>query len=109
MTVLYDGVIAFLAAVGVTALLWVLADLVLRGRERTVDAALVLPVRGMASCMEEDVRTLLTLRGQLGKHAPILLVDCGLDEESRQRAAVLGKRYHRVMLVLPEQMEEYIT
>ena len=30
MTVLYDGVIAFLAAVGVTAILWVLADLVLR-------------------------------------------------------------------------------
>jgi len=32
-----------------------------------------------------------------------------LEEESRQRAAALGKRYHRVMLVLPEQMEEYIT
>ena len=109
MTVIYDGVIAFLAAVGVTAILWVMADLVLRRRERTVEAALVLPVRGEAVHMEEDVQVLLALRTQLGHHIPILLADCGLEEESRCRAAALEKRYSRVALVLPAQMEEYIT
>lgn len=109
MTVIYDGVIAFLAAVGVTALLWVLADLVLRRRGRTVEAVLVLPVCGEAVHMEEDVQTLLALRTQLGQHTPILLADCGLEEESRCRAAALEKRYHRVAVVLPMQMEEYIT
>ena len=109
MTVLYDGVIAFLAAVGVTAILWVLADLVLRRWERPVDAALVLPLRDKAQYAESDVQTLLALRGQLGSHNPVLLVDCGLSEEGRRRAAALEKRYYRVVLVQPAQMEEYIT
>lgn len=109
MTVIYDGVIAFLAAVGVTAILWVLADLVLRRRERTVEAALVLPVWDAAPHMEEDVQILLALRAQLGQHTPILLADCGLDEEGGCRAAALEKRYHRVARILPAQLEDYIT
>ena len=109
MTVLYDGVIAFLAAVGVTAILWVLADLVLRRWERPVDAALVLPLRDDAQSAEEDVQTLLLLYAQLDSRSPVLLVDCGLSEEGRQRAAALEKRYYRVALVQPAQMEDYIT
>ena len=109
MSVLYDGVIAFLAAVGLATILWVLADLVLRRREKVVEAVLVLPVRGSAESMEQDVQTLLVLRQQLGRYTPVLLADCGLSEEGRYRAAALEDRYQRVTAVTPAQIEEYIT
>ena len=109
MTVLYDGVLAFLSAVGVTAILWVLADVLLRRREQPVDAVLVLPLRDDAQLADEDVQTLLLLYAQMESHSPVLLVDCGLSEEGRQRAAALEKRYYRVALIQPAQMEEYIT
>ena len=109
MTVLYDGVIAFLAAVGLTALLWLLAGLVLRRREKDVEAVLLLPVRGEAAHLEYDVQALLALRPRLGRYTPVLIVDCGLSEESRLRAAILEKNYNCVTVVAPAQITEHVT
>ena len=51
MTLLQDGVIALLAAVGLTAILWLLADMILRRREE-VPVVLLLPLKDAAEEME---------------------------------------------------------
>ena len=55
MTLLQDGLIAFLSAVGVTTLVWIVAGAFFRaGRPAVPGLLLVLPLRGEALAMEAD-------------------------------------------------------
>ena len=82
MTLLQDGLIAFLSAVGVTTLVWIVAGAFFRaGRPAVPGLLLVLPLRGEALAMEADVRELRRLRGR-----------CGLTRDARALAAYLADR-----------------
>ena len=109
MTVLYDGVVAFLAAVGLTALLWLLTDMLLRRKEPSVHAAVLVPVRGSGEQMDYAVMAACSTRAKLGRYAPVIIVDCGLDEEARLRAGLLAKNNNCVTVLLPSEIESYIT
>ena len=86
MTLLQDGLIAFLSAVGVTTLVWIVAGAFFRaGRPAVPGLLLVLPLRGEALAMEAD------LRGRL-PGARIVLADCGLTRDARALAAYLADR-----------------
>ncbi len=92
MELMRDGVLAFLAAVGMTTLTWMGAGLVFHtGRPLIPGLLLVLPVRGKAPALEEDVRELRRLQGSL-PGARIILADCGLDQETRDLAQYLADR-----------------
>lgn len=87
MTLLQDGLIAFLSAVGLTALVWLVAGAVLHtGRPIVPGLLLVLPLRGEALAMEADVRELRRLQSRL-PGARMVLVDCGLTEDARGLAS----------------------
>lgn len=63
MVLLQDGVIAFLSAVGLTAIVWLAAGAILHtGRPTVPGLLLVLPLRGEAPALEEDVRELRRVR-----------------------------------------------
>ena len=98
MTLFQDGLLAFLCSVGVTTLLWLAAGLFFRaGRPVIPELLLVLPLRGDAPAMEEDVRELRRLRHQVPE-AGIVLVDCGLTEEAKDLAAYLTDRERGAVL-----------
>ena len=95
MTLLQDGLIAFLSAVGLTALVWLVAGAVLHtGRPIVPGLLLVLPLRGEALAMEADVRELRRLQSRL-PGARMVLVDCGLTEDARGLAQYLADREKR--------------
>ena len=99
MTLLQDGLIAFLSAVGLTALVWLVAGAVLHtGRPIVPGLLLVLPLRGEALAMEADVRELRRLQSRL-PGARRVLVDCGLTEDARGLAQYLADRETRGELV----------
>ena len=87
MEVLQDGVLAFLAATGAAALFWLLTGWLRR--------------RGDFS---GPVAQLLDLRRQLRGLPPIVICDCGLDEEGLSRARELTQRYDNVLLLAPEEI-----
>ena len=92
MTLLQDGLIAFLSAVGVTTLVWIVAGAFFRaGRPAIPGLLLVLPLRGEALAMEADVRELRRLKNRL-PGARILLADCGMTADARALAAYLAER-----------------
>ena len=92
MTVFYEGAIAFLCAVGLAAVVWVLAGTLLRrSAPRVPELMLVLPLRGEAPAMEADVRELRRLQGRL-PGSKIVLADCGLTEDARGLAQYLADR-----------------
>ena len=92
MLYLQDGIIAFLSAVGLTTLVWLVSGLFLRGgRTHVPGLLLVLPLRGEALAMEADVRELRRVQGRL-PGAKIVLVDCGLTEDARALANYLADR-----------------
>ena len=98
MTLLQDGLIAFLSAVGVTTLVWIVAGALFRsGRPAIPGLLLVLPLRGEALAMEADVRELRRLRNRL-PGAKILLADCGMTADARALAAYLAEREQGVAL-----------
>ena len=98
MTLLQDGLIAFLSAVGVTTLVWIVAGAFFRaGRPAVPGLLLVLPLRGEALAMEADVRELRRLRRQL-PGAGILLADCGMSADARALAAYMADRTEGVIL-----------
>ena len=99
MTLLQDGLIAFLSAVGLTALVWLVAGAVLHtGRPIVPGLLLVRPLRGEALAMEADVRELRRLQSRL-PGARMVLVDCGLTEDARGLAQYLADREKRGELV----------
>ena len=98
MTLLQDGLIAFLSAVGVTTLVWAVAGAFLRaGRPAIPGLLLVLPLRGEALAMEADMRELRRLRNRL-PGAKIGLADCGMTADARALAAYLANREPNVAL-----------
>ena len=78
MKLMGDGLIAFLAAVGVSTILWLLAETLLRRHSPVAEAVLVLPVRGDGATLERALH--LTMEQRATGETPILLADCGLDE-----------------------------
>lgn len=92
MILLRDGLLAFFSAVGVTTVVWFAAGALLHtGRPTIPGLLLVLPLRGEALAMEEDVRELRRVQHQLSG-AKILLADCGMTENARQLARYLTAR-----------------
>ena len=100
MELMGDGLIAFLAAVGVSTILWLLAETLLRRHRPVAEAILVLPVRGDGATLERALR--------LTMEQPILLADCGLDETGLRLAQGLTQRYSRVQLCPAEELENYL-
>ncbi len=98
MMLLQDGCIAFLAAVGLTTVVWLVAGAIFHaGRPAIPGLMLVLPLRDEALAMESDVRELRRLQGQL-PGARIILADCGLTPDARQLAQYLAGRGKNTVL-----------
>lgn len=99
-----DGIIAMLAAIGLTAILWGLAELIFRKRDTEPGAVVVLPLQGEAPGMEYHVQTLLARRRRLGSGTAIVLLDCGLNEENYCRAQMLAARYGGMALMTADEL-----
>lgn len=108
MEVFTDGLVAFLAAVGLSSLAWMAAEL-LCWRESPVRAVIVLPLRGEGEGLDEAMYAACGLRPQLGCCTSVVLADCGLDEEGKARAEALCRANRWVTVLLPSQLEEFIT
>ena len=99
MALLQDGLVAFLSAVGLTTVVWLVAGVLLRtGRPTVPGLLLVLPLRGEALAMEADVRELRRLRNQL-PGAKIVLADCGMTQDAKALARYLAEREQNAELV----------
>ena len=106
MKLMGDGLIAFLAAVGVSTILWLLAETLLRRHSPVAEAVLVLPVRGDGATLERALH--LTMEQRATGETPIVLADCGLDETVLRLAQSLTQRYSRVQLCPAEELENYL-
>ena len=105
MILLQDGLIAFLSAVGLTTVVWMVAGAVFHtGRPDVPGLMLVLPLRGEALAMEADVRELRRVQGRL-PGAKIILADCGLTEDARYLAQFLADREKDADLVYAEEFQ----
>ena len=103
-----NSVLAFLAAVGIAALVWLVAGMLLRGRQGEVPAMLVLPVCGGGEALEGGVGALHEMRRQRGRTAGIGGVDCGLSTEGMRRAELLTRRFPKVAVLEREELEQII-
>ena len=101
MELLQDGVVAALAAIGVTALIWLAASLLL-WRERPVDAVYLVRVSGDGTGLDVTLRRLAQSR-----RLPVLLVDCGLTAEGRRAAELLCGG--NVRLLTPSELASCYT
>ena len=97
MELLQDGVVAALAAIGVTALIWLLL-----WREHPVDAVYLVRVSGDGTGLDVTLRRLAQSR-----RLPVLLVDCGLTDEGRRAAALLSDM--NTKLLTPQELAAYYT
>lgn len=105
---LTNSVLAFLAAVGITALVWLLAGALLRGKRENIPVTLVLPACGGAEALEGWVRSVREVQTQLGRSASVAVVDCGLTREGRHRAELLASRFNRIIVLSPEELGKII-
>lgn len=98
MQLLEDGAIAALAAFGLAALLFLLLSALLRPRERdTAEAFMVVPCRrGEGAKLEQTIHILTRMRYERGGFCRIVILDCGMDEETRQVAALLCRDHYDV-------------
>ena len=108
MRLLQDGLVAMLAAVGLAAILWMVASLFLRNRHRLFsDITAVVRASGDGDGLEYAVHTLSQLRYERGAFGTILILDCGLSEEGRELAALLARQDDYVALCPLGQIGDY--
>lgn len=104
-----DAIMALLAAIGLTSLLWIIVRTIFF-RPVTLPRALVLIcARGDGEGIEQQVRELSLLRRERGAVGEILLVDCGLSEEGKHLCRILSRAERSVTLCNIEEIDKYIT
>lgn len=109
MVLLQDGLLAFLSAVGMTTVVWLMAGALLRlGAPTPQEFYLVLPLRGQAPALESELRQLRRVQSQY-PGGRILLADCGLDRQARDLAAYLADREAQAALIDIEALSEAIS
>ena len=108
MQLLTDGLVAFLAAVGLTTLLWLAADLVLSRRRSPLRAAVVLAAEGNAHALEWAVWTACAAARELGRGTQVIIADCGMDEDARARAKVVEENNEWVAVMVPSHIETHL-
>ena len=107
MRLLEDGIIAALAAIGLVTLLFLLISALVRPRARGVlDAFAVVPCGAEdGEKLEYTVRALERARYEYGAFRRIVILDGGMDEESRKIAALLCRDAFDVSLCSREQFQ----
>ena len=100
MNLWQDGVVAMLAAVGVTAIVWTVASAFLSlGRRSILRPVVLLPAWGDAPALQQSVRHLERLRGDMSRRcAVIVILDCGLSPEGRRVGEILSREGRLVEL-----------
>lgn len=107
-----DGLLALLAAIGLSSLLWTAIRPLLHSRPfpRRGNILALVPGQGDGADLEEKIRYLTALGREEGCFDAILLADCGLTEEGRRAAALLERRSRMVIFCgredLPGILEE---
>ena len=105
-----DGVMVFLAAVGLASIIWtVVRALLFSAPERRLELAALLPARGGGEELEQQLRALQTLRETQGVFSRTLLVDCGLNEEGKKLAEILTRKYRWATLCGMDEIGRYLT
>ena len=104
MELFQEGILAFFCAVGVVAVVWLAAGALLHaGRPTVPGLTLILPLRGDAPAMEQDVREVRRILHQL-PGARMVLADCGLSDEARDLARYLAAREPGASLTAAEEI-----
>lgn len=103
-------VVAFLAALGLLALGWLLFGRLLTpvGGKKSGRIYAVIPASGDGETLEDEVRGLAWLRGGELARFPILVADCGLSDRGRAVAAVLSGRETDLTVCPAERLGDYI-
>ena len=91
MQLLEDGIIAALAEIGLVTLLFFVISAIVRPRGRgTLDAVAVIPCHsGDGAKLEQTVHTLTRSRWECGGFRRIVILDHGMDEDTRKVASLL--------------------
>lgn len=105
-----DGIVALLAAIGLSSLIWmaVRAFVCAPGPGREA-AAVLIPARGDGETLEAQVQLLRCLRFERGAFDLILLVDCGLSDEGRRLGELLAQEDRDVAICRRDEIQNYIT
>ena len=108
MSIFTDGLIAFLAAVGLATLVWLAADLILSRRRSPLRAAVVLAAEGSADGLEWAAWTACAAARELGRGTVVIIADCGMDEDARARAEALEEANEWVTVMEPSNLDTYL-
>ena len=108
MQLLEDGIIAALAAVGLVTLLFLVISAFVRPRGcGALDTIAVVPCRGGEGAkLEHTVHMLERSRYEYGGFRRIVILDCGIDEEAKNIAALLCCDNYDVSLCKREELHK---
>ncbi len=110
MRLLQDGVVAALAAIGLTTLIFLFLSALVHPRRRgALPATAVVEVCGEGAALEYTVRALLRSRYEEGGFSRVVIVDCGLSEEPRNVAELLCRSEYEVYLCKKEDLTDFFT
>ncbi len=110
MRLLQDGVVAALAAIGLTTLIFLFLSAIVHPRRRdTLPATAVVEACGDGRALEYTVRALLRSRYEEGGFSRVVIVDCGLSEEPRNVAELLCRSEYEVYLCKKEDLTDFFT
>ena len=107
MRLLQDGVVAALAAIGLTAVIFLLVSAIVH--LSLIHIFRALETCGEAKTLEYTVRALLRSRYEEGGFSRVVIVDCGLADEPRRVAELLCRSEYEVYLCQREELTDFFT
>lgn len=99
MNLLQDGIVAMLAAIGLTTLVWLVVSAIMRlGYRPAMPVWFLVPAKGDAPELQQTVHELERLRRELRGCPPIIILDRGLTDDARRVAELLSAEDRLVQL-----------
>ncbi len=104
-----DGLIAFLAAVGVATIFWLFAGHIFRLKMSAPDnAALILAVKGNEPRLEKKIRRLQEAVWSMKAPPRLVVVDIGMDEATLRAAEELAAWDATFVLCKKDELEKVL-
>ena len=105
-----DGLLAMLAAVGLASLLWAAVRAVFfPGVPQQRRIVALIPALGDGEGLEQQVRTLRSMRKERNVFSLVLLVDCGLSEKGKKLSRLLARQDRWVTVCQPDEVNQYLN
>lgn len=109
LNIILDALIALLAAVGISAIIWVVLDILLDKSLKKNMFMCTVVVAGKSGDLRNTIRTYIRRNSAPTDKQRLFIADFGMSDKDKKYAWLMEQKYKNVLLINAEDLYYYIA